>query len=101
MTVQLAAPKAEIAMYYANSTANYRLCGRLCSKTLAIGFVFSAILGLFGTLPARAADHTFVGNSAIAMEDDVAANLGLSHDSRASLAKLIDERETAAVDLSL
>src|SRR5262249_10310572 len=50
---------------------------------------------------ARAADATFVGVLALANEESVAKQLGLSDDTRTQLAKIIDQREKDALELAV
>src|SRR5262245_55813711 len=53
------------------------------------------------TSVAGAANDTFVGILAMANEDDVARQLGLSDDTRTGLAKLIAQRENEATELAM
>jgi len=65
----------------------------------------SAILILLACLPvaqtASAADAEFVGVLALAVEDDAADLLGLTEQTTAALEKLVDERESKALELAL
>ncbi len=66
--------------------------------------VLLVLLALWIVLPSsllRAADATFVGVLALAVEDDVARQLGLSPEVHARLKKFVAERENAAVNLVL
>ncbi len=84
-------------MHYAKTIARRLPNG--CRLAPFAVIALAVTLGWSSRLPA--ADAAFVGKLAIAAEDDVATKLGLSEAVKADLAKLIDERETAAVDLSL
>ncbi|HEY2761462.1 MAG TPA: secretin N-terminal domain-containing protein, partial [Pirellulales bacterium] len=67
------------------------------------GIIVLAILALaIARLPAaRAADPEFVGVLALANEDAVAKQLGLSDEVRTKLAGIIDQRENGAVELAM
>lgn len=71
-----------------------------CRCAILAALFFASLLPL-SSRTLRAADRTFVGVLALAVEDDVAKELGLSDDVKQKLQDLIDRRETDVVDLSL
>ncbi len=60
-----------------------------------------ALLMVHGSTPARAADPSFVGILALAVEEDVAQKLQLSDETKSQLLDLIDQREAEVGSLAL
>ncbi|MFM2094144.1 MAG: hypothetical protein RIS70_1268 [Planctomycetota bacterium] len=67
---------------------------------LAAGAVWLALVSISMQIT-RAADAAFVGVLALASEDSVARKLGLSDEVRQQLAQIVQQRETAALELAL
>ncbi|MBM4002900.1 MAG: hypothetical protein FJ295_06360 [Planctomycetes bacterium] len=59
------------------------------------------VLSVVTSQSLRAADAAFVGVLALAVEEPVAKKLGISDDLRAKLAKIVEIRETEALELAL
>ena len=59
------------------------------------------LIAWLGMSPARAADPSFVGVLALAVDKDVADRLGLSDEVRGKLRQLVNEREDAALEMVL
>lgn len=67
---------------------------------LAAGAVWLALVSISMQIT-RAADAAFVGVLALASEESVARKLGLSDEVRQQLAQIVQQRETAALELAL
>ena len=78
------------------------MLGLNATSRLAVSWavVFLALLAFAARVPpADAADTTFVGVLAYAIEDDVAKQLNLSDEVRGKLVTLVEARERAALAL--
>jgi hypothetical protein len=75
----------------------FRAVHRLRILSLLATFVLA--VSHLATAPLRAADATFVGLLALAVEKDVATQLGLSDATKRQLLELIDQREDQALEL--
>ncbi len=73
---------------------------KLHARTLTLLLLAAILFGRF-THPAGAADSTFVGVLALAVEADVAKQIGLDKDVHDRLKKFVAEKENAAVNLVL
>src|SRR5688500_10865148 len=65
---------------------------------------FAFALGIFvaaATFSARAADPAFVGLLALAVDEEVARQVGIPEETRQQLAELVDRREAEVLNLAL
>lgn len=70
-------------------------------RALAFAFSFAVLAANIHFATLNAADPTFVGSLAIALEDDAASDLQLSDEVRVKLKTLAYEREKQALDMAL
>src|SRR5690349_1396782 len=65
---------------------------------------FAFALGIFvaaATISARAADPAFVGVLALAVDEEVAKQVGIPEETRRQIAELVDRREAEVLNLAL